>query len=93
MSLVISNDGSFIVIQSNLLIKALSFDENIYTIKPDSFMYDVSNNYVLNKKITLAKRLLLNTNLSVKQISEKLSLLSDAPFITVTVSTVWTSPI
>jgi len=30
-------------------------------------------NYVLNKKVTLAKRLLLNTNLSVKQISEKLS--------------------
>lgn len=29
-------------------------------------------NYVLNKKIALAKRLLLNTNLSVKQISEKL---------------------
>lgn len=30
-------------------------------------------NYVLNKKISLAKKLIKNTNLSIKQIAEKLN--------------------
>ena len=59
-----------------IVIKALSYEEKKYTINPDSFMYDISNNYVLVKnKAELSKK--WDKNYYLKENDKKVKLGTD----------------